>query len=43
MIPKAVKMRECTAHGVSIFVYDPEGKAAYGFESLSKEVLANAS
>ena len=43
MIPKAVKMRECTAHGVSIFEYDPNGKAAYGFEALSKEVLANAS
>jgi len=42
MIPKSVRMRECTAHGVSIFRYEPDGKAAKGFESLSKEVLKNA-
>ena len=42
MIPKSVRMRECTAHGVSIFTYDPNGKAAQGFEDLSKEVLAYA-
>ena len=42
IIPKSVRMRECTAHGVSIFRYDPGGKAARGFEDLSKEVLAYA-
>ena len=42
MIPKSVRMRECTAHGVSIFRYDPNGKATQGFEDLSEEVLAYA-
>ena len=42
VIPKTVRIRECTAYGMSIFKYEPKGKAAEGFDALSKEVLAHA-
>lgn len=42
MIPKSVRVKACTARGISIFEYDPKGNAARSFEALSKEVLANA-
>lgn len=41
-IPKSVRAEESTAEGVSIYKYDPNGKAAQAYESLTKEVLANA-
>ena len=40
MIPESVRAKECTAHGVSIYKYDPKGKVAKAFEDLTKEVLA---
>ncbi len=42
MIPKSVRVKACTARGISIFGFDPKGNAARSFEALSKEVLANA-
>ena len=42
MIPKSVRVKACTARGISIFEFDPKGNAARSFEALSKEVLANA-
>jgi len=42
MIPKSVRIKACTARGISIFEYDPKGNAARSFEALSKEVLTNA-
>lgn len=41
-IPKSVRAEESTAEGVSIYKYDPNGKVAQAYESLTKEVLANA-
>ena len=41
VIPKSVKAAECPSSGMSIFKYDPNGKVALAYESLSKEVIAN--
>lgn len=40
MIPESVRAKECTAHGVSIFMHDPKGKVAQAYEELTKEVMA---
>lgn len=42
MIPESVRAKECTAHGISIYEYDPKGKVALAFENLTKEVLEYA-
>ena len=41
-IPQSVRVAECSAEGVSIYKYDPKGKAALGYESLTKEVIEGA-
>lgn len=38
-IPLSVRAAETSAEGQSIFEYDPEGKIALAYESLTKEVL----
>lgn len=40
-IPLAIKAAEVASEGVSIFRHDPDGKAAYAFNSIVEEVIAN--
>ena len=41
-IPYSVKVKEASSVGQSIFAYESGGKAAAAYESLTKEVLADA-
>lgn len=41
-IPRSVRAAETSAAGKSIFAYDPKGKVAEAYQSLAKEVLADA-
>ena len=41
-IPRSVRAAETSAAGKSIFKHDPKGKAAEAYQSLAKEVLADA-
>jgi chromosome partitioning protein len=41
-IPRSVRAAESTAHGVSIFTYEPRGKVAAAYQSLVREVLSCA-
>ena len=41
-IPRSVRAAEISAVGKSIFHHDPKGKVAEAYQSLTKEVLANA-
>jgi chromosome partitioning protein len=41
VIPATVKIKECSGTGYSILDYDPNGKAAQAYMSLTKEVLSN--
>lgn len=41
-IPRSVRAAEISAVGKSIFQHDPKGKVAEAYQSLTKEVLANA-
>ena len=41
-IPRSVRAAETSAAGKSIFAYDPKGKVAEAYQSLVREVLANA-
>ncbi|MDD3417593.1 MAG: AAA family ATPase [Lachnospiraceae bacterium] len=40
-IPLSVRAAEISAEGSSIFVYDPNGKAAFAYTALIKEVMNN--
>lgn len=39
-IPLSIRVAETSAEGRSLYVYDPKGKAAFAYTSLTKEVLA---
>jgi chromosome partitioning protein len=41
-IPYSVKVKEASSVGKSIFAYEAGGRAAAAYESLAKEVLADA-
>ena len=41
-IPRSVRAAEISAVGESIFQHDPKGKVAEAYQSLAKEVLADA-
>ena len=41
-IPRSVRAAEISTTGESIFVYDPKGKVAEAYKSLTREVLADA-
>ena len=41
-IPRSVRAAETSAAGKSIFAYDPKGKVAEAYQSLAKEVQADA-
>lgn len=41
-IPRSVRAAEISTTGESIFQYDPKGKVADAYKSLTKEVLADA-
>ena len=41
-IPRSVRAAETSAAGKSIFKHDPKGKVAEAYQSLAKEVLADA-
>lgn len=41
-IPRSVRASEITKMGQSIYTYDPRGKVAVAYESLTREVLASA-
>jgi len=41
-IPHSVRAAESTAHGISIFTHDPNGKVAAAYAALTREVLSNA-
>lgn len=41
-IPRSVRAAEISAEGKSIFTYDPRGKVADAYQSLTKEVINNA-
>ena len=41
-IPRSVRAAETSAAGKSIFQHDPKGKVAEAYQSLTKEVLADA-
>ena len=41
-IPRSVRAAETSAAGKSIFAYDPKGKVAEAYQSLAREVLADA-
>ncbi len=38
-IPLSVRAAEVSVEGMSIFSYDPKGKAACAYRALTKEVL----
>lgn len=38
-IPRAIRIAETSAYGLSIFEYDPKRKAAEAFEALVEEVV----
>jgi chromosome partitioning protein len=40
-ISKTVRFAEAPVKGMSVLKYDPDGKAAYSYRQLAKEVLAN--
>ena len=40
-IPQSVKVSEASAAGISVFTYDPQGKATLAYEALTKEVLGH--
>ncbi len=40
-IPASIKVAECSAMGMSIYKYDPKGKAAAAYDKITEEVLAN--
>jgi chromosome partitioning protein len=40
-IPRSVRAEESTAEGVSIFNFDPNGKVAAAYKSLTDEVLSD--
>jgi chromosome partitioning protein len=40
-INKTVRFAEAPVKGMSVLKYDPDGKAAYAYRELAKEVLAN--
>ena len=40
-ITKTVRFAEAPVKGMSVLKYDPDGKAAYAYRQLAKEVLAN--
>ena len=42
IIPRSVRAAETSAAGKSIFAYDPKGKVAEAYQSLVREVLADA-
>jgi len=41
-IPHSIRAAESTAHGVSIFSHDPNGKVAAAYAALTREVLSDA-
>ena len=41
-IPRSIRAAEISAEGKSIFSYDPRGKVAEAYRTLTKEVLQNA-
>ena len=41
-IPRSVRAAETSAAGKSIFQHDPKGKVAEAYQSLVREVLADA-
>ncbi len=41
-IPRSIRAAEISAEGKSIFTHDPKGKVAAAYQSLTKEVLADA-
>lgn len=41
-IPYSTKVKEASAAGASIFIYEPKGRAAYAYEQLVKEVERDA-
>ena len=40
-ITKTVRFAEAPVKGMSVLKYDPDGKAAYAYRALAKEVLGN--
>ena len=40
-INKTVRFAEAPVKGMSVLKYDPDGKAAYAYRQLAKEVLGN--
>ena len=42
MIPHSVRAAEISTTGESIYQHDPKGKVAAAYQSLTREVLANA-
>jgi len=42
IVPHSVRAAECSASGMSIFRFDPNGKVAAAYESLAREVLCHA-
>ena len=41
-IPRSVRATESTAHGISIFTHEPNGKVAAAYAALTKVVLSDA-
>ena len=41
-IRKTVRFAEAPVQGMSVFKYEPDGKAAYAYRQLAMEVLGNA-
>lgn len=40
VIPRSVRLSEAPSHGLSIFAYDPGGRAAAAYDALAVEMLA---
>ena len=40
-IPMSVRAAEISMEGSSLYVYDPNGKAACAYTALTKEVMSN--
>jgi chromosome partitioning protein len=39
VIPRSVRLSEAPSHGCSIFLYDPNGRAAQAYDAVAKELL----
>jgi chromosome partitioning protein len=42
VVPRSVRLSEAPSHGLTIFAYDPGGRAAAAYDALAAEMLARS-